>query len=197
MKEGAQDILRAKLEARRQEGSFRILPTARKLSDFSSNDYLGFARSQKLKSILDAELERCGFWPIGATGSRLISGNSNYVEALEDQVADYHNAQAALIFNSGYAANTGLLGAIGDRGTTILYDELSHASIRDGIRVGFARGLGFKHNDLSDLGKKLKAVKNRAYVVVEALYSMDGDIAPLAGLVELCESFNASLICRK
>lgn len=131
--------------------------------DFWSNDYLGLAR-------IPHNLELTG-----STGSRLISGNSKVVEAIEKQVATHFESEAALIFNSGYDANLGLFSSLPQKGDTIIYDEFVHASVRDGIRLSFANSFSFRHNDVEDLKKKLQKAEGTVFVAVESLYSMDGD----------------------
>jgi len=177
----------SKLQERFVAGNLRSLKTGRAEVDFFSNDYLGLATS----CVLNATAAT------GSTGSRLLSGNSKEAEALEEKIAKFHNAEAALLFNSGYDANTGLLASIANRHTTILYDELCHASIIDGIRLSqSARQYKFRHNDLADLAKKLEqyAAQGPVIVAVESVYSMDGDIAPLKEIAELTERYKASLI---
>lgn len=177
--------MQAALEARKTAGLLRTLPPPiGDRIDFCSNDYLGFARS------ISVDTPNSG----GATGSRLISGNSVLAETLEQEIADYHSAEAALLFPSGYAANIGLLPAVARRGDTIIYDKLLHASLRDGMRLSHAKALGFTHNDLTDLERKLQLAEGQAFVVVESVYSMDGDQAPLAEMALLCEKTNALLI---
>ena len=102
--------------------------------DFCSNDYLGFARSAALKQLIKKELEEYGDKFIGSTGSRLISGNSSYIETLEKEIAKFHHAEAWLIYNSGYDANLGLFSCLPQKGDTIIMDDLVHASIIDGAR---------------------------------------------------------------
>lgn len=176
---------------REQQGLLRQLPPAidESLVDLCSNDYLGFARMDFPDSLALSE---------GATGSRLISGNSALAEALEAEIAAFHQAEAALIFSSGYSANLGLLGAVCGRKDTIIYDQLLHASLRDGIRLSTARSFGFKHNSLADLEKKLSKAKENVegqlFVIVESVYSMDGDQAPLVEITALCETYQAALI---
>jgi 8-amino-7-oxononanoate synthase len=132
------------LQDRKEKGSLRSLLSFDHASDFWSNDYLGLARE-----VHAIELT-------GSTGSRLISGNSALVEQVEQQVADHFQSEAALIFNSGYDANLGLFSSLPQKGDTIIYDELVHASVRDGIRLSFANSFSFKHNDCDDLNKKLQ-----------------------------------------
>ncbi|HCL83865.1 MAG TPA: 8-amino-7-oxononanoate synthase, partial [Chitinophagaceae bacterium] len=132
--------------------------------------------------------------PHGSTGSRLLAGNYVLIEETEKQIARFHDAPAALIFNSGYDANFGLFSCIARRGDLIIYDQLSHASIRDGIRQSFADALSFAHNDLRELEMKLQKRRGNCFVVTESVFSMDGDRAPLVGMALLCEKYEAHLI---
>lgn len=172
-----------KLQERKDKGSLRSLSLFEGMVDFCSNDYLGTAKIQSQPAVYS-----------GSTGSRLISGNSSQAEETETFLADFFHAEAALIFNSGYDANVGLFSSVPQKGDTVLYDELIHASVRDGIRLSHARAYSFHHNDLADLEKKFKNAEGSVFVAVESLYSMDGDLAPLAALVELCEQNGAYLI---
>lgn len=191
----AEEHMRKALERRTQEGALRSTKLYRGLTDFCSNDYLGFSTTGALREkVLAFTQSMKGQVMEGSTGSRLISGNSAMAESLEDYVATYHNAEAALLFNSGYDANIGFFSSVPKRGDTVFYDELVHASIRDGIRMGFAKSFSFKHNDLDDLGKLLIKASGNVYVAVESVYSMDGDIAPLKELCSLCEKNNFHLI---
>ncbi|MGV3585769.1 MAG: aminotransferase class I/II-fold pyridoxal phosphate-dependent enzyme [Adhaeribacter sp.] len=186
--------LRQKLAQREQNDILRQLKTTAAAIDFCSNDYLGLARSEKLRTRLEAEILNHTHSPIGATGSRLLSGNSALAEELEIQIAQFHDAEAALLFNSGFAANTGFFSAVPQRGDTILYDEASHASIKDGIRLSFAQAFSFRHNSPADLQKKFQRATGDVYVAVESLYSMDGDFAPLIDLVQICAEKSAYLV---
>ncbi|MCR8560625.1 8-amino-7-oxononanoate synthase [Mucilaginibacter sp. BJC16-A38] len=183
-----------KLQERQLAGNYRALQPDNALIDFCSNDYLGFARSIELKNKIDAEISRAGLTTNGSTGSRLLAGNSNYTEEIEQYITDLHNAEAGLIFNSGYDANLGLFSSLPQRGDTIILDELIHASIIDGARLSFANRYSFKHNDLNNLEEKLKRAKGNCYVAIESVYSMDGDTPALAEIVALTEKYNANLI---
>lgn len=187
-------FIRTKLEDRRTAGIYRTLKTETGLVDFCSNDYLGFARSALLKSKIDEELKRETSALNGATGSRLLSGNSVYIQNLEKKIAGIHNCAAGLIFNSGYDANLGLFSSLPQRGDTIITDELIHASIIDGARLSYANRFIFKHNDLNSLEEKLKHAKGNIYVAIESVYSMDGDTPPIADILDLTEKYNANLI---
>ncbi|SHK90282.1 aminotransferase class I/II-fold pyridoxal phosphate-dependent enzyme [Hymenobacter psychrotolerans] len=187
--------LARELEQRDAAGTRRrlTLPAAG-LIDFSSNDYLGLSRHPAVQQALHQAAEAGA----GSTGSRLLTGNSAEAEALEQHLAQFHRAEAALLFNSGYAANLGFFAAVPRRGDTILYDEASHASVKDGIRSSFATAWSFRHNDVADLTRRLTQLQRAAgatvFVAVEAVYSMRGDVAPLQALVEVCESYGAQLV---
>ncbi|MFH1321848.1 MAG: pyridoxal phosphate-dependent aminotransferase family protein [Bacteroidota bacterium] len=186
--------IKKSLDNRRSDGTIRNLTSRNDLIDFCSNDYLGFARSVELKEkILNYNYTE-GKAITGSTGSRLLTGNSKFTEDLEAFIADYHNAEAGLIFNSGYDANIGLFSCVPLRGDTIIYDELIHASVRDGVRLSLASSFSFKHNDLSHFEDKLKLAKGNIFVAVESVYSMDGDFSPLKEIAGLCSKYNAHLI---
>jgi len=189
----AENYIKNRLTDRQQSGSYRKLKPENKLVDFCSNDYLGFARSAVLKSKIDEEISNHSNLN-GSTGSRLISGNLAYTETLEKEIAALFKSEAALLFNSGYDANVGLLSSLPQRGDTIITDELIHASIIDGARLSHANRYTFKHNDLSALEAKLQNAKGIIYVVIESVYSMDGDTPPLAEILLLTENYNANLI---
>jgi 8-amino-7-oxononanoate synthase len=183
-----------KLQSRAERGLLRKLRTGDGLVDLCSNDYLGLARDEKFKLLL---LRLTVDFPddmTGATGSRLLAGNTQIAEGVEAEIAKIHKAEAGLIFNSGYDANLGLFGCIADEGDTILYDELVHASIHDGLKLSKANNIAFKHNDLADLEDKLKQAHGQVFVSVESVYSMDGDFALLEEIAVLCELHNAALI---
>ncbi len=173
-----------KLNSRIEEGTLRSLSLFTGDIDLYSNDYLGLSKDAPLAS----SEER------GATGSRLISGNSEDAINSEKKLASFFNTEAALMFNSGYDANIGLFSSVPQRGDTIIYDELIHASVRDGIRMCFAKSFPFKHNDVADLKARIGKAEGAVYVAIEGLYSMDGDIAPLKMIVDLCEKYGAYLI---
>lgn len=186
--------LQQKLDARKQNNTYRQLKTNALPVDFCSNDYLGLARSAALRHAVAAELHEREDLLQGATGSRLLSGNHAEAEAMEVFLAHFHKADAALLFNSGYVANSGFFSAIPQRNDTILYDEASHASIKEGIRLSFANAYAFRHNSLEDLETKLKKTSGTVYVAVESLYSMHGDLAPLKEMATLCRQFGAYLV---
>ncbi|WP_310588784.1 aminotransferase class I/II-fold pyridoxal phosphate-dependent enzyme [Larkinella rosea] len=182
------------LEKRRSAGLLRSLKKPAGLIDFCSNDYLGLARSAVLRHTIEqAVLTRSNLLN-GSTGSRLLAGNSALAEEIETEIADFHETEAALIFNSGYDANVGLLASLPQRGDTLLTDELIHASMIDGARLSVANRFKFKHNDLADLENRLQRASGTVYVAIESVYSMDGDLAPLPEIVDLCERYEAALL---
>jgi 8-amino-7-oxononanoate synthase len=183
-----------RLQERKDKLSIRSLSTNTFPVDFCSNDYLGFARSVELKKLIDDTLASMPGYLNGAGGSRLLSGNTHFTEETEQFIANFHLAESGLIFNSGYDANVGLLSSVPQRGDTIITDELIHASIIDGCRLSHATRFKFRHNDINDLEDKLKLAKGNIFVVVESVYSMDGDIAPLFTISDLCERYSANLI---
>jgi 8-amino-7-oxononanoate synthase len=191
-----EEFLNSKLILASDRGTLRRLQTTSSfLEDFVSNDYLGLARSQELFAVINSRLDTLRLYQNGATGSRLLSGNSEYTAYVEQNLAKIFKAESSLIFNSGYNANLAVLSSIPQKGDTILYDELSHASIKDGARLSLASRFPFHHNDVDDLEKKLDRIKEgRVFIVVESIYSMDGDESKLDEIVDLAGKFNASII---
>lgn len=187
-----------KLEERKQLNAFRQLKLPDNKLDFCSNDYLGIAKHNLVGKALQKSavehVEESLFYKSGSTGSRLLAGNYAMIENLEEKIALFHQAPKALIFNSGYDANVGLFSCLPQRGDAIIYDQLSHASIRDGIRLSHGQSFPFKHNDLEDLEKKLKTAGGNIFVVTESVFSMDGDQAPLQQMAALCDQYAANLI---
>ena len=185
--------LSEKLEERKVKNLLRSLPKQNGGIDFTSNDYLGLAQSEKLHQTIQEKIR--SFPKInGSTGSRLLSGNSGYTEHLEEKLAEIFNSKAALIFNSGYSANLAVLSSIPQKGDTIIYDELAHACIKDGARLSLARRFSFRHNDCADLEQKIKHGQGRIFIAVESIYSMDGDESPLKDLIEISEKHGATII---
>jgi len=185
-----ENFLDKKLIDREQNNSLRHLSLTRDKIDFCSNDYLGIVKNKLIENSLPRGLSH------GSTGSRLLSGNYELIEEIEKLIAGFHEAEAGLIYNSGYDANTGLLSCVPQKNDLIIYDQLSHASLRDGVRLSFANGFSFLHNDLEDLEKKLRSANSgyQKFVVTESVFSMDGDFAPLKEISALCEKYNAALI---
>ena len=186
----------SKLTSRKNNNSFRTLTTSHERIDFASNDYLGFARHKTITKAVETASKKIVFVN-GSTGSRLLSGNHTIHTEVENALATFFKTPSALLFNSGYDANLGLLSCVPQRGDIILYDELCHASIRDGIQLSNAMSYGFKHNTLSDLEKKYLNTKKASattYIVVESIYSMDGDRALLKEFSEFCSTHSCYLI---
>ena len=192
---GIEQELNKKLRQRQAEGNLRHLGVPPPgTADFCSNDYLSLARNAELHQRIQTSYAAMPSVQNGATGSRLISGNSLFASKLEAKLARVFNVEKTLVFNSGYAANTALLASVPQRGDTVIHDEYIHASLKEGARLGFARRFSFRHNDLNDLENKLRKAAGNVFVVAEAVYSMDGDFAPLRELVFLCEKYGANLI---
>ena len=189
----ADSFLFSSLQKRQEQNALRKLLVNTELIDFCSNDYLGFARSKKLSKNISNACDKLKV-SNGSGGSRLLAGNSVYAENLELYIAKFHNAEAGLIYNSGYDANVGLFSAIGQKGNTIIYDELIHASVHDGMKMSAATTYAFRHNDLKHLETRLKIAEGVIYVAVESIYSMDGDYALLKEISVLCKKYNANLI---
>jgi 8-amino-7-oxononanoate synthase len=162
----------------------------RAVINFSSNNYLGLANHPALAEAAKKAIDRYG---CGAVASRLISGNMTLHEELEGRLAEFKGTEAALVFNSGFQANTGILSTLAGDGDAILSDELNHASIIDGCRLSRAKTIVYSHCDLNRLESALKqaAGARRRLIVTETIFSMDGDEAPLTGIVELAEKYAA------
>ncbi len=185
------DLLHAQLEKRSQAGLLRQLRTAEGKIDFCSNDYLGFARSTALHNRIQFESIHLS---VGSTGSRLLTGHSKLAENLEHSIAAFHDSPAALLFNSGYDANVGLFSSLNRVVKNVVYDELIHASVHDGMRLSKASCQSFKHNDPDHLDAILSSINAPALVAVESIYSMDGDACQLEAIAAVCELHKAFLI---
>ena len=186
-----EDFLNKKLQDRIDANALRSLIVNKNKIDFCSNDYLGIVKNKLIEKLASPNLSH------GSTGSRLLSGNYELIEETEKMIAGFHYAEAGLILNSGYDANTGILSCVPQKNDTIIYDQLSHASLRDGIRLSFATSFSFLHNNLEDLEKKLASAKTNSqniFLVTESVFSMDGDYGPLKEIIALCDKFNAALI---
>lgn len=188
------NYLKAALEKRDAQNALRKLVVNDQFADFCSNDYLGFARSAAFAKAVKEELAAMPAAGNGSTGSRLLAGNTAYAEMLEKKIAAFHHAEAGLIYNSGYDANVGLFSALGQKDCTVIYDELIHASVHDGIRMSQATSYMFRHNDVLHLEERLKNADGVVYVAVESVYSMDGDERLLGPIAALCRQYNAALI---
>jgi 8-amino-7-oxononanoate synthase len=187
--------LSQKLEIRKEQNALRTLPTLRREVDFSSNDYLGFSQSEIIFNETHQYLITNEIIQNGATGSRLISGNHKLYKTTEEYISRFHQSETALLFNSGYDANLGFFGSVPQKGDLILYDELSHASIRDGIQLSRAKAYKFNHNDFEDLEKLILRNPNTViYIVTESVFSMDGDCPNLEELILVATKHNCYVV---
>ena len=182
------------LHLRKNKNLFRELKIYSGLTDFCSNDYLGLGRSEKLFNLIQERTASINLKMNGATGSRLLSGNSKFTEAVEHKLASIFKSASTLIFNSGYTANLAIFSSIPQKGDTILFDELAHASIKDGTRLSLAKRFSFRHNDLHDLESKIKRASGKIFIAVESIYSMDGDECPLREITALANQYKALII---
>ncbi|MBJ6761155.1 8-amino-7-oxononanoate synthase [Myxococcaceae bacterium JPH2] len=162
------------------------------LINFSSNDYLGLASSAPVREAARLAVEHLG---LGTGASRLVVGDTPAHHRLEARLAAFERAEAVLLFNSGYAANTGILPALVGPEDAVFSDALNHASLVDGCRLSRARVVVYPHADVSALRDALARTEaRRKLVVTDTVFSMDGDVAPLAELVEACEAHGAALM---
>jgi 8-amino-7-oxononanoate synthase len=194
-----EEILSQRLKKRFTENSFRTLrPADFSKADFSSNDYLGFARSTELAAVFrnawEQHISKGEARVMGSGGSRLLSGDSAYAHELEESIAAFFHSESSLVFNSGYTANLSLFSALPSRTGTVLYDDLIHASVRDGIRMSGCRAWSFRHNRLDHLEELLRKSHGEKWVVAESIYSMDGDSPDLRAMADLCDQYEAALI---
>lgn len=169
-----------------------IVVDGKSLINFSGNDYLGMATHPKVKR---AFMERVARYGVGSTSSVMISGYHEPHKALEQAFASYLKRERVLYFNSGYHANIGVISTFANRETDVFADRLVHASIIDGIRLSQAKHHRFKHNNLASLKRCLQKSQFRQRLIIsESVFSMEGDVAPLAELNDLASEYNAKLI---
>ena len=186
----------------RDEGRWRLHRTldalgpagtldGRPVVGFASNDYLGLSAHP---AVVDGALQAARRWGTGATASRLVVGNRPVHEELEAELAHWKGTERALVLPSGYQANVAVLATLATRDVTVLSDELNHASIIDGIRLGRAQVHRYRHADADHVAELLAGIEGRALVVTDSVFSMDGDVAPLDDLARLCAQHDALLV---
>jgi 8-amino-7-oxononanoate synthase len=180
-----------RLQNLKSSGNLRCLSVGSGI-DLSSNDFLGLSEDPAIRQALSEALQR-GI-SLGSTGSRLLSGQRPEWQLLEQNFAAWQGRQSSLFFATGYSANVGLLSSLVQPGDLVLSDALNHASIIDGLRLSKGRVQIIEHNDLGAFERALASSAKRAWIVVESVYSMDGDLAPLEGLCELARRYDARLI---
>lgn len=190
--------LQSRLQKRNILGNLRRLQIIETPIDFSSNDYLGLARSEELRENLLQEwkMQLTHLNGLGSTGSRLLTGNSVYAEELEQKIAKFHGYETGLLFNCGYMANVGLVSAITGEESVIFFDAAVHASTHDGIRLSGAKAFPFRHNDVEHLENRLKNCTSLGdrFICIESIYSTDGSMAPLTEISHLARRYEAHLI---
>jgi glycine C-acetyltransferase/8-amino-7-oxononanoate synthase len=170
----------------------RVLLDGKPVLVMCSNNYLGLADHPRVR---EAAADAARRWGVGSSGSRLISGNMTVHRRLESQIAEFKGTEAALLFGSGYMANAGIIPALARADEVIFSDELNHASIVDGCRLSRAEVFIYDHGDLEHLAWGLRQARGRASLIVtDSVFSMDGDIAPLAGIVELANNHDVRVM---
>lgn len=193
---------RAQLDSIRAQGRWRELISydgdavtgvvnGRKVISFASNDYLGLASHPLVRAAAHAAIDR---WGTGATASRLIVGTRPVHQALESAIADWKQTERALVFPNGFSANLAVLATFARSGVTVFSDALNHASIIDGCRQSAAEVNVYRHADMSHLHELMAKVTGPKIVVTDSVFSMDGDVAPVQQLVELCVRYGALLV---
>jgi glycine C-acetyltransferase len=205
IKQEKTQFLVEELDQLRQQGLFRplrvlgspqdteVVVDGKRVLNLSSNNYLGLTTHPRLKAAMIEATEK---WGAGSGAVRTIAGTMSIHEELERRLAEFKHTPASLVFQSGFTANLGVLQSLVKEGDVIISDELNHASIIDGIRLSKAERSIFKHRDLDDLERHLEKHRDKRVklVVTDGVFSMDGDIAPLAGIVERAERFQAMVM---
>ncbi len=206
-----QESIDSRLQTIRQQGQFRqVIPLnhadrgcitidGKDYLNLAGNDYLGLATSRELHRVFFANLNQetmLSSYGMGSTASRLMTGNTNPYAALEQHLRELYNTEAALVFNSGYHINIGILPALAEKKDLILADKLCHASLIDGMRLSRAKVIRYPHLDYEAIERVLKKERSQhrhVYIVTESIFSMDGDEADLAKLVELKNRYQSTL----
>lgn len=180
-------------KALESEQAPEVVINGKKFIMFGSNNYLGLANDPRMKKAAVEAIERFG---TGVAGSRFLNGNTILHEELERKLARFKNRERALIYATGYQMNVGVVSALAGQGDVVIVDKLDHASIIDGCRMSGAEIKRFKHNDVADLEKVLKTIdkKRGKLVIVDGVFSMEGDIAPLPDIVKVCKKYKARII---
>lgn len=181
------DFLSTRLNERKEQNFLRRLTLPGDTIDFCSNDYLGIIRNRLLRN-------RPTGLHTGSGGTRMQSGNYRLIEEVEERIAAFHNAEAAVMFSAGYDANIGVLASVPQKGDSLFFDAACHPSVKDGAKISAAQASSFIHNDLADLKDQLQQSTGNIFVFTEAVFDKDGSIAPLEQLVKLCNEFHAHLI---
>jgi len=177
-------LLRTIKDRQAQQSASKILIDGVEYINFASNDYLGLSTNSSIAESAKRAIDQYGF---GAGASRLLSGGTELHSALERMVSEFKKTGAALAFNSGYSANTSAIPAIAGENDIIFSDELNHASIIDGCRLSKARTVIYRHRDVAHLSELLKKEKgDKKIIVTDTVFSMDGDIAPLYDIYNIC-----------
>ncbi|MGN7618994.1 MAG: aminotransferase class I/II-fold pyridoxal phosphate-dependent enzyme [Ehrlichia sp.] len=178
----------------RCEGSDILLHSGQRLISFSCNDYLGLIGHPLLK---ESAVNAINNYGVGAGASRMVTGNNILYESLESKLAELYGTEKALVFSSGYLANVGVISTLASRDDMIVSDKLVHSSSIDGIRLSQAKNYRFEHNNYRHceyILREYRSLHKHCFIVVEQVYSMDGDIAPIDRLKELAEKYNSFLI---
>jgi glycine C-acetyltransferase len=199
------DSIKVKIDELKRDGVYRKLSVSstpneaiitlngKRVVNLCSNNYLGFANHERLKKAAKDGIDKYG---VGSGAVRTISGNMQIHEELDERLAKFKREEAALVFQSGFLANLGVIQAITDKGDLIISDELNHASIIDGVRLSRADRAVFSHSDMDALEAILKEKReqyNEVLIITDGVFSMDGDIANLPGIVKLAKKYDAKV----